>query len=792
MLFNKVPKNILKFVTPSTNAWKDGLVTGNGEVGLNVYGGPGREVVLVNNAKLCWKGYTGVLPDVSDKVKNIVKSLNESKYREAENTLTNALKAKNYKPELSYPLPLCDFVLKQNLTSSYNEYKRELNLENSEVSSEFKVKNIKFNREIFVATPSNIICYNVYCSGNKNLSGSFTINQHDLADSFDVSACEGVEVKLPFTVKTDKDMVIYTCRNEDGTDFGCVAKVMCFGGALTKDADTFYFKNADRIFIIAKTFVLGQKEKEIEKIKEEFSLFKNPYDKLLKENAVVRSKQFKKTEINLNGRNLDNMNLELLNLKTTSNLPLSLMENLYNYGKHLYLSLGSNFSMSCGLFNGNYKATESTTSNFLQLQRFVNFSFKAGLCGVVKEILERFYDNLDDYKKNATRIFGCKGIYIPSVESPESGLPGDTAPNVIMNYNVAAYVVSMIYKYYVLTKDEEFMQQKGFELVEETGFFYEDFLKENKTTNVFETLFGYSPFSTPSNIGITDGVSIANNCVADFACAKYVFAVLNELCLTLNKTDKELEKWQKLLDKIPDAEVDKDGILKEYNGKTFETNNHSPYIPHLFPYNIGLKTIENRRDFDELVANTVKHRFINSCGKFTSSELCDMATALATCGDGANSYEILSVIAKNFLRDNLVFDNYDFASSGIGVYKNYEVLNLDKNLGFCNAMQNLFVNSSKNNIYLFKTLPKVIQKGSVKNLMLDNNIKCDMDFNNKRGIVKVMLKANANMSVKVYLPQGFKKVKGVDATLVDNQYLCLNNLSLPENKVVTLKIYYKN
>ena len=790
MFFGKVERNNLKFATPAGKTWKDGLVTGNGEVGLNVFGGPGKEIVLVNSSKLFWKGYTGVLPDVSDKVKNISKNLNEGKYKEAEEVLTNALKAKNYKCEKTYPLPLCDFILSENLDGSFSDYKREVNFDNGEVSSEFRVKNIRYNREVFVSKVNNLICYNVLASGSKNLTGSFTISNHDLIDSFDCSTCEGIEVKLPFETKTDKDMIIFTCRNEDGTDFGCVAKILCFGGTLTKDAKNFYFKNVDRVFIMAKTFVLGQKEKEVEKIKEELSLVKSPYEKLLKEHASS-FKVSKLAEVNINSKHFDNVNLALYNNKTNNTLSIDLMQNLYNYGKFLLNVYGENYKLPCGPFNGSYMAVDSTTSNFLELQRMFNFAFKLGRADLIKPILENFYDNLDDYKKNATRLFGCKGLYVPSFEAPDSGLPGSTDVNVIMNYNVACYIASMFYKYFVMTNDKDFMLEKGFEFVEEVGFFYEDFFRENKSTHVFETLFGYSPFSTPANIGV-NGVSIANNCVADFQCAKYVFSVLNELCLALDKSETEVEKWQKLIDKIPDAEVDKDGILKEYNGKSFETNNSYPTIFHLFPYNIGFKTIENRRDFDELVANTIKFRFTKSIGKFDCGNLCDMATALATCGDGKNAFEILSIIVKNFLNDNLILNNYDCLNSGVGISKNYDVLNLDKTFAFCNAIQNIFVNSSKNNVYLFKNLPKVFQKGSVNNLYLDNKIKFDMDFNNKRGVLKVMLKSCSNMSIKLYLPEGFRKVKGVELSQVDSQTNCINNLSLPENKVITLKIYYRN
>ena len=94
-----------------------------------------------------------------------------------------------------------------------------------------------------------------------------------------------------------------------------------------------------------------------------------------------------------------------------------------------------------------------------------------------------------------------------------------------MNYNVASYVCSMIYNYFVTTLDAEFMEKFGYEILEETALFYEEIFKENKTTKVFENGFGYSPFSTPANIGLKDDdpCSICSNCVADFSCARFVF-----------------------------------------------------------------------------------------------------------------------------------------------------------------------------------------------------------------------------------------------------------------------------
>lgn len=793
---NKRSKSILKFITPANgfdSLWREALPTGNGKVGLSVLGGAGRDVVVVNHADLWWQGNTGVLPDVSDKAKNIVKNLEASNYREAESVLTNALNAKNYKPECAFPLPLCDFVFKTPIEGGVSDYFRQLNLESGEISVGYRNKNVRFLRNIFVSRQNDLICYEISASSGKKIVADFTIEMHDKSNNR-MPNYESFDIDLQGETKTDKDFVFFSCRNQDGTDFGCVARVLCYGGVLTKNANTMFIKNADKVLIVAKTFVSDQKEKAIAKIREELTLFKTPYEKLLKEHAALHSKFINSTDINLNGNGFDNANMAYLATKSGENVPLSVIENLYLFGKHLYACSCGNKVNSCGLFNGDYKAYRSTTENYLQLQRLYNFTYKANLAKTVRPLFDRLYDNLDDYKKNSTRLYGCKGIFIPSLEAPESGLPGSTVPGVVMNYNVASYIVSMIYQYFLQTDDLDFMKEKGFEIVEETALFYEDFLRVNKTTNVFETPFGYSPFNTASNISAkeNDLCCIASNCVGDFVCAKYVFNVMEQLCLLLDRGEKEVERWQDLANKVPDAEVDKDGYLKEYNGNVFDTNNSSPYIPHMFPYNIGLKPFDAKRDFEDIVANTIRFRYSNCFGEFNSANLCDMATALATAGDASGAYNVLATMTKNFITPNLIFSSGDNSGMGVGVYEPWTSYNIDKNLGFCTALQNLFVNASRNNISLFRSLPKDFGKGSVTNLVLNNGIRADLEFNLRRGVLKLKLKSPKNTIVNLGLPEGFKKIKGVDVTKVDNQFLVVTGISLQANKQASFKINFTN
>ncbi len=783
-------KYILKFKL-SGKGPRSAVPTGNGKVGLLVFGGAKNERIVVNNESLVWKGHTGVLPDVSGNVKIISKKMLSSNYREAEVVLTDALSAKNYKPEPSYPLPLCDFVLNNVVSSDVFDYYRAVDMQTSEVEVSFKDKDGRLIRDIFVDKNSDVICYKIFGTNGKKVSLDFTITLHDKVYNRQANL-ETFAIDIPYETHTDKDFVVFTARNDDGTDFGCVAKVLSPSGNMQRYDDKIEMKCADKVIVLAKTFVKKNKDEEVQKIMDELSLIKTPYEKMIKENAISFGKRMTTTDFDLDDEEDGSVEEELLNCKS-GNINRNFLVKLYNYGKYLFeISSGNLSSCACGVLNGDYKAYQSTTNNFVQLSRLYNFSFKSSPSENMKDVFERFFNNLDDYKKNSTRLFGCRGIFIPSLEAPESGLPGNITPDVLLNVNVASQVSYMIFKYYLVTGDVDFIRENGFEFIQEAGFFYEEFLKENKNTRMLESPFGISPYSSPLNFKSKSGdLHICSNCLVDFASAKLVFMILNQLCVVLNKEVSEIEKWENLYAKIPDVEVDKSGLIKEYNSNVFETDNSSPYISHLFPYNIGFKPSQTKREFETLVANTIKFRYVNAMGEFSSDQLVDMALSLSTCGESSDAYEVLKTTIKNFLGTNLIFNTDDVSNMGVGRTSQFSSVNLDKNTCLCACVQNMFLNSSKNNIYMFQNLPNDFRKGFIRGLTLDYQITCNAEFNIRRSVIKLRLKSPRNTTVNLFLPRGFRKVKGTDV-LVDKQNMVLNGLSLPANKYVKLKILFTN
>ena len=768
--------NILKFKRPASlwgAMWREGLPSGNGLIGASVLGGAGFETILINHNDLWWQGHTGVLPDISDKIKTVKTNINNGNYAEAEKVLPKALMVKSYRPQLSFPLPLCDLKVTMPIEKMVKEYYRSVNMDNGEVTVSFKDKNTRYERNLFVSRVNDLICYQISKSGQKTIDCNFKFELHD---KFNNRGPGGItQVNDDFEFNASKGYMTYSARSDNGTDYGVVARVVNVGGSVTCNEDGIEVKGADKVTLFAKVYIDSQKDKEEESIKKELSMIKLTYEKLLKEHASIHSKLMNIGSLSLNAKQESFVD-ELIDKTVNGELPTALLERLYTYGKYLFVSSCKENGAPCnpyGIFNGDYKACDSTRNNFFQTQRLYNFAFNGGMSNLVLPLLQRYYNNMDDYKKNATRIYNCKGIYVPALESPGSGLLGSVEPGVILNFNVAAFAVEMFYQYYIHTDDSKFMKDYGMEFITQTAEFYEDLLKVNKTTKTLESPIGYSPYNTPQNYAkrSKDPLCIASNCTVDFVCAKQVFSIVIELGKTFGMDESEIQRWQDLLVKIPDISVDEEGLIKEYLSSVFITNNKTPYIPHLFPYSIGFTSAGATREYEKLVASTAKARFSRSRDLFTSGNLINLAAALATAGDSNSAYEVLEILTQNFMTNNLVFTNSDYRGMGVGSNDKWPTYSIDKNTGLVHVIQNMFVNYEKGRIILFKNLPMSFTKGSISGLTLPCGIKLDLEFNRAKGLLKFKIKTQKAQSLKVELPEGFSKVKGVPVEQVDSENL---------------------
>ena len=107
----EITRDTLFMRTPASwwhDLWRDGLVSGNGFTGADVYGGVKDETVMLTHHKLWHNGKETELPDVSDAFHRLRELMDAERFQEASWTVVNALKEKNYQTQLQSPFPVAD------------------------------------------------------------------------------------------------------------------------------------------------------------------------------------------------------------------------------------------------------------------------------------------------------------------------------------------------------------------------------------------------------------------------------------------------------------------------------------------------------------------------------------------------------------------------------------------------------------------------------------------------------------------------------------------------------------
>src|SRR5690625_578082 len=106
---NRNSRNKLTLKYPATwwrNMWREALPSGNGKIGASVYGAVKDETILINHGDLWRVGRKDNVPDVSHTLEETRDLMSKGAYQDASWNLTNALKEKEYKTNLSSRLPL--------------------------------------------------------------------------------------------------------------------------------------------------------------------------------------------------------------------------------------------------------------------------------------------------------------------------------------------------------------------------------------------------------------------------------------------------------------------------------------------------------------------------------------------------------------------------------------------------------------------------------------------------------------------------------------------------------------
>ena len=720
--------------------WREGAPFGNGIIGGMVYGGILRENILINHA-LLWRGGRNMeLPDISYTLPEIRRLLDEKKIKEADAVITNELRNKGYGGKGVIPNPVADIVIETPSRKLFSNYRREIDMEKAMVTVSWKEEGAVYKRETFVSRANNKI-FTRYTCVNGMIDTKIAVQLHDPETM--------ASTVIPKQENFSKNNCSYFAAYNDSIyrpgDFGIVCKVFT-DGSMSNEGAYICVNGAKEILIVAEVFMETDRAEGFAAVEQSLDRAFD-FDKELSEHVEIHSALFNAVDFTISDPKKNTCNEELLLNSFEESSSNELMEKLYNYGRYLFIcSTDKKDTLPChltGLFNGTYQC-------FWAFNMYnVNFEmiYWQALSGNMPEFLRLALDYTEamipELKENARKIFGCRGILINSVNTPDSGLYKCMARHIVNWTGGAAWFAQHFYDYFRYTQDMDYLKEHAMPFMYETALFYEDFVVENED-GYYDLYPSVSPENTASTVASnmgTDGIETCKNATMEIALLKELLTNLLEANRLTGMYDEKIEVWKTMLSKVRPYMVNQDGAVKEWTDDYYEDNYCHRHHSHLYPVFPGCEITKDSELYPAFErAEDLRLQF--GLSDQSSWSMVFMAGIAARMGRSEIALKVIDTIGRTCLMNNFLTVHNDWRRMGPIACADFRTapFQIDGNIGIPGVVNEMLLQSQQSvyeesRLILLPALPEKwrLSHGHICGLLARGNIVCDLYWDEDGG-----------------------------------------------------------
>jgi len=563
----------------------DLLMSGNGKMHIRVAGNPLSDQIIFHHERLLvpWK-MPFEAPKIAYVLPEVRKLITEGQYDKALNLSLDAATKAGVPPGTQNHELIPAFTMKidQPKSGAIHNYLRTVDFESGEIKVLWEDQKGQWERQSFVSRPDKVVVQMLTAPKGQLLNTKIVLNT-SIPHNQSILSTDWFNIHS----KLDTSFIIYERDfNEHrliveghfdpktgNIGYAGVVRVVLNGGKSSIKDGALVVEGAKSLILLTRIeWYKDFQKSKVEELVSNLEKIPPDYQKLLARNREVQSEIIDRASLNFDSSPKEQaMSGEelLADQKTRIGYNPTLLSKLFDMGRYWLALESGDFPPIYGHLNIN-----------------VNLQVSGGEMANLPETMNAFYNWIEgvlpDSRNNAKNIFGARGALVSVHPDQQQGVLYHWAFGWPHHYWISAggWAYNPFWDHYLVSGDKEFIRNRIMPGLKELALFYEDYLSETDKNGNYIFVPSFSPENWPSNT--PQNSSLVINATMDIMVCREVLTHLIEGAEILGTEAENIPKWKRMLAKMPNYLLDRDGSLKEWAWPTLAENPDHRHASHLY------------------------------------------------------------------------------------------------------------------------------------------------------------------------------------------------------------------